>query len=59
MFGQAVRFVITFVRGANPSLILLLQFVLQCEEGGVKFNAFGPEYHASCTSLEPFDLVGA
>ncbi len=34
-----VRFVITFVRGVNPSLILLLQFVPQCEEGGVKFNA--------------------
>ncbi len=39
LFGQGVRFVVNFVRGVNPSLILLLQFVPQCEEGGVDFNA--------------------
>ncbi len=54
--------VVGAVPGEDFSLVLLLQFVSQCEEaceGWIskqRLSAFGPESHAFCTSLEPIDL---
>ncbi len=36
LLGRDARFAV--VPGRDPSLVPLLQFVPQCEEGGVEFN---------------------
>ncbi len=38
MLGLLVA-VVAVVPGRDPSIVLLLQFVPQCEEGGVEFDA--------------------
>ncbi len=38
LLGMLVA-VVAVVPERDPSIVLLLQFVLQCEEGGVEFDA--------------------
>ncbi len=55
--------VVAVVPGRDPSIVFCYSLCRNVRKEGwssmLRLSAFGPESHASCTSLEPFDLACA